>query len=388
TTQAPTTATTQAPTTATTQAPTTTTTAAQVSGSRPDIQPVSYWEAKFDTSAVQAQCNQRIADLQTSTYGSHALYRSAYSCFDGLVAMWRATNDTQYLDIALNHVEQAISLARPRSGQYSDDFRGWEAFNTGTEQSLREAYLWRYVTVMLREMSERPTLLAQGNYQQRYDAILSFTETHVYTKWRTRTGYTDIYRSRTHMTSHWGHICMNLQRIATSATIRTECAEVVRQINNGMAAYGGAGLRTQLTAWQGSPGALHWSAEWGYTPEQRGYSNDTNHGSAEVGYMVEAFDYGHDFTQAELNGLLVLTHERILPTGTSTPPAWITPPSAAPYSPPSSYGNLFTEGFVKLGRHDVELQQKLEAYVNKDRGAGQLAGNGALNAAILLGESH
>lgn len=353
------------------------------------MRPVSYWEGKFDTAAVRAQCDQRIVDLQGARYGSHALYRSAYTCFDGLVAMWRATGDTAYLDIALDHIEQAIGLARPRTGQYDDDFLGWEAFDTGTEQALREVYLWRYVTVMLREMNERPALLA-GGYQSRYDAILAFTETHVYTKWRTRTGFTDIYPNRTHMVSHWGHICMNLAMIARSPTIRSECGDVVDQINNGMDRHGGAGLRSQLTGWSAVPGALHWANQWNQTPDSLGWPTDTNHGAAEVGYMVEAFDHGVDFTRAEIDGLLALTNRHILPAGTSTPPAWISfdpgfCPSDYSDSVCSSYGNLFTDGFAKLGRFDATLQKKLEIYIDRDRGLGQLAGNAALNAAVLRG---
>lgn len=378
------------PTTATTATTATTvTTATTPSGAAADVRPVSYWEGKFDTAAVRAQCDQRIVDLQGARYGSHALYRSAYTCFDGLVAMWRATGDTAYLDIALDHIERAIGLARSRTGQYDDDFLGWEAFDTGTEQALREAYLWRYVTVMLREMNERPALLASG-YQSRYDAILAFTETHVYTKWRTRTGYTDIYPNRTHMVSHWAHICMNLAMIARSQTIRSECGDIVDQINNGMDRHGGAGLRSQLTGWSAVPGALHWANQWNQTPDSLGWPTDTNHGAAEVGYMAEAFDYGIDFTRAEIDGVLTLTNRHILPAGTSTPPAWISfdpgfCPSDYSDSVCSSYGNLFTDGFVKLGRFDSTLQKKLEIYIDRDPGLGQLAGNAALNAAVLRG---
>lgn len=366
------------------------------------FQPVSWWESRFPFLSAQSQAGQALSDLDGSD-GSHAMYRAAYNFFDGLVAMWRASNNTQYLDEALDFVEACMARATVNpTTQYNDGYLGWRAFTLNEEHSLREAFLWRYVTVMLREMWERPALLASSNYQIRYDNILAFTETHIYDKWRVRGGggLTEFYRNRTHMASHWAHIGMNLEMIGTTSTIRTACADIHAKIaETGMSAYGGANLKSQLVYWTSTPGgatgtpiptALHWTNEWGQTPTSLGWPTDTNHGAAEVGYICEAFDYGQHFTQTEIDGILELTNQHILPTSGSQPPTWIsfdpgfTPPGYGTLPP---WGNLFTEGFVKLGRYNETLQNKLETYTDtQPHGYGGLQGNGALSAAILAGQ--
>jgi hypothetical protein len=59
-------------------------------------------------------------------------------------------------------------------------------------------------------------------YAARYLAILTFTERNIWDKWYSR-GQTNIYRIRTHMSSHWAYIALNLERLTASPIRAAQC---------------------------------------------------------------------------------------------------------------------------------------------------------------------
>lgn len=361
------------------------------------IKPVSYWEDLLLRVDVGGSC----ARLENALPYTELMYSDAFSCTDPLVAMWRATKNDKYLDQIIEHIDKLIDAAKPvkqLTSKYSDNYLGWVDLPSGSsEVSLHEAYQFRYISILLREMKEDSVVMADSNYRQAYERILSFTEKNIVDKWISRGVNSHIFRGRTHIVSHWGHICMNIAMLTKDSVRKASCSNIVSKINNGMPSLNNGSLKGQLVPYTAVPGAIYWTNQFNETPDSLGWPTDTQHGSAEVGYIVEAYDHGIDFDRSIIDGLLVLADKVILPDPSKYPPSWIDgkkhacPPDYQSSSVCAADGTLFTEGFVKLGRYDADWQRRLETYA-QSKGTGvdkstQLYGNAALNAAFLLGEN-
>jgi len=189
------------------------------------VQPVSYWQQRFDRSE---RGYFRAATELTTSSDSGDYYDAAYYV-DAYVSMWQATDQSHYLDRAISLVENMVSRARPSStlgSRYHDSYLGWVSRRSGVsgqEVPLYESYMWRYVTRMIRVMPRT------GSYGTERARLLSFTERNIFDKWMSRGARTNVYRSRTHMAAHWAYIGLELSQTtgvpsATRAAAASFCA--------------------------------------------------------------------------------------------------------------------------------------------------------------------
>lgn len=319
-----------------------------------------------------------------STSGdSWDIYNIAYG-IDGPVALFEATGKTQYLDQALVYVQNIISKAVVSSSlpgsTYKDSYLSWGAYThptvtDGNEYPLFESYGWRYVTEMLRAIRQNPTVYANSTYRAKYDSILAFTKQNIFNKWFARGANSHIYRSRTHMASHWGLISLNLWMLTDDATEKAKYKTIVDNINLHLPNYASS-LRQQMVASPLSPGGYFWSDVWGSTAAP---GQDVSHGNAVITYVIAARTAGIEWTAADMDAFSnILLNVVWKPNGSGG----YTYPY---YLDGSGTGNgWFSDGFIKLGRYNVQVQKRVEAHT-VGRGI-QLYGHGALNAKILNGQ--
>ncbi len=336
------------------------------------VQPVSFWEQRFLNvwqSEHDAYFNRWATEANAYYY-----YFLAYAV-DGNLAMYEATGKTQYLDRALYYINEVVRDARVSSSmsgsQYRDNYLGWLSVDDGNvEAALRESYLWRYVTRLLRIVRETPSLYNNAGYRAQYDSLLAFTETNIWDKWYNR-GTGNIYRSRTHMAAHWAYIALDLSLISTRPAAQIAIyREVYTKINND--------LRNQIIPNPVNSSAYFWSDVWGSYDRP---GQDTMHGNNVISYMVEARDRGTYWTTAaDLAGLRNLLMNVIWDGNLSNP-------NFAGYFDGTTpiKGYFQADGFIKLGRYDVRIQQMYENYHAYTYYLTQFYGNGALNARRLLG---
>src|SRR4051812_11025160 len=315
---------------------------------------------------------------------SWQFYNLAYG-IDGNTAFFEATGKREYLDRALTYAENCVASARPSrslpASQYKDDYLGWPAMNHPTDRSIRggeyplyESYCWRYVTRMLRVMRQTPAVWADEDYRRRHAALLDFTEKHIFDKWWSR-GTNHLYRSRTHMASHWAFIALELTLLTDDAGRKAKCGEVYSRINRGLPNHDSS-LRAQLHPHPIDPSAYFWSSEW-ESKERPG--QDVSHGNNLLSYVVEAHDLGIEFTRDDLAAFSALLRN-VLWRRTDAGDRY------AGFVDGSGKGNgWFNDGFMKLGRYDIEIQKRLETH-QVGRGV-QFYGNGALNASRLRAAS-
>jgi hypothetical protein len=336
------------------------------------LQSVAQWERLF---LANWNFEHTTSFLTKSVSGdSWQFYGLAYG-IDGNTAMYRATGKLQYLDRALLYVDNLVSTAKDSwslpGSQFKDAYKGWASQNPetrGQEVALNESYCWRYVTRLLRVIRETPELYGNEHYREQYLRMLEFSEKDIFEKWFERGETSYIYRDNTHMASHWASIAMNLSLMTTDARRKARYLEVFTNINRSMPNYSSA-LRDQLGTSPVNERALFWDDAWGSRSRP---GQDVAHGNGVVAYIIEAHDAGMEWTDEDVRALTV-TLDAVI---------WPSAGRYAEYVDGSGNGNgWFNDGFMKLGRYDVNLQRRLEKHSVGNNT--QFYGNGALNVKLL-----
>ena len=345
---------------------------------------VEAWQELFDAEFNSPRRDAEDCEaLSTSTGSEQEHYFFAY-CIDGLVSMWRATGDNDYLDTSLRLIENTVDDAVLRG----DGFRYWPGPNDGSTHPLWDSYYWRQVTHLLRVMHGHPELLAMNDYQARYEALLEFSTRDIWDKWESD-GLGNLYRSRTHMASHWARIGMDLFLITGEERYRV----VFDNISHGTMPNYPSNLREHFIDNPEVPGAFTWSQVWGDAPSES--IQDTSHAGAIVSFINEAAGQEVYWTSADVDALiqtlLVVVwdpalggayHQNV--DGTDTTSGAFT----GPYGLPGRLGGRLHE-WLHLGRHSAEIQERMETfYLDPARRnviffGYQAFGIGALNARIL-----
>ena len=329
-----------------------------------ELRSVREWETKFMKVWDK---NDRIAIKQSESGDSREYYNLALY-IDGNIAMFQASGDLKYLDKAFVYINNMIDDAKPSSSleqsQFKDDFLGWSNKNKnlskhiGKEVPLYESYCWRYVSYLLRVLRDSPTILSVEKYRNQYNEILEFTEKNIFQKWMKR-GKSNIYRSNTHMFSHWARISLDLWYI----TGKEEYSRVCMDFNDKM--------KEKLVAIISNDKEVYsWKANWN---EIGTGIQDVSHGNAVIGTIIEMYELGAAYNAKDINTLSYVFENVI----------WKGKKEFALNVDGSGKGTgWFSDGWIKLGRYDTSLQKRIEDH-NRGRTV-QFFGNGALNASIIL----
>ncbi len=311
---------------------------------------VLYWKELFDRAwATQYP----VAVEQSESRNTRQEYYFMGYSLDGLTQVWQATGDNDYLNDALDLIENTIDDAVPVSGRL-DGYLGWpsnlQRYGETRNQegtNLWESFMYRYVATILRIMHDSPTLLSQRDYRNRYENILEFTKTHIWEKWYTGLdNFGGIYRSRVHTASHWARIGMELYQI----TGDQQYLEVFESITfAGMERYGGASIRDRIF---NKGNAAVWYQTWDSNLIQ-----DTNHGDDVVSFMVNTHDSGLYFTDDDMQALAATVNDLI----------WVT---NAPLEFTSNVDGTGAtnnrengaHGVLTVARHNEALQNRIRQY--------------------------
>jgi len=324
----------------------------------PLVKSVAYWKAEFDDQA-NAFKNYNLPKSQSAD--SMDYYDMAYGV-DGYVSMFEATGLTTYLDEALtlvnNMVNDAVISSSLGPNAFGDSYLGWvsqRADVIGEEVPLFESYCWRYVCRLLTAIKNNSAVYAASLYKTQYDAILAFTEQHIFDKWYARSANSYIYRSRTHMASHWSYIALHLRRHTLNSTRQSRCDTIRANIDSvGLSNFANSSLKSQMQLGVVSSNAYFWSDVWGSTARP---GQDVAHGNAVLAYIVEARDYGTTWTQTDIERFGETLSKVIMPTQ----PEFVDGTGA-------NGTGWIADGFVKLGRFLPSIQYSLETYSVQGQG--------------------
>lgn len=329
---------------------------------------VDYWEQRF---IKKSQKKHMYAERLSQSVDSRKFYDLAYY-IDADVAIYKATGKTKYIDCAIEYINNMIDSAKksadlPKS-QYKDDYYGWsnlsasKSNNLGKEVPLYESYIWRYVTDLLYVM-KKDHLDQNADFMDEYQKILDFTKINIYEKWHTR-GKKNLYRSRTHMMSHWVKISMNL-------FLLTDNDKYKEIIDDFLVKFRG---NKEFSASRKGSVSLKWKSAW--KKESQKKYQDVSHGNAVIDVMISLYEHNLGVNKEEIDNFVELFDKTV----------WKSKNSYATYVDGSGKGSgWFTDGWIKLGRFNEDLQKRIENHT-KGRSV-QFFANGALNAKILLGKN-
>lgn len=347
-----------------------------------ELRTVDQWETMFLNSWSSEYSTYRPKSLSGDEW---PIYNMAYA-LNANYMMFKATGKTKYLDRDLEYINNMISTARISSSfpdsQYKDGYLTWvnnskseNGSNNGQEFALYESFGWRYVAALLYAMKQNSAVYNDPDYRAQYDRILAFTERNIWDKWYSRDKRSglpiQIYRTHTHMASHWAMIGMYLSKLTDDPTRRSQAETVAKNIAYaGIPLYDGASIKGQLRPHPLDSSAYFWNWEWNKTSTP---GSDVSHGNAVASFMTEANCIGFAYTDDDMQKMANLVKNVIIPR-------------APLYVDGSGSKTLWLiDGFMQLGRYNQELAKKLET-----AGGGQAttrAAAGALNTFILNGGS-
>lgn len=345
-------------------------------GARETLRTTAQWEKLF---VEQWERKRSIAFRRSRSVDSWSQYELAYD-IDALTAIYLATGKPGYADEGLQLLENLVATARPSrylpTSQYHDDYLSWVTQQDdvrGQEVPLYESYLWRYGVWLLRLVRTNPALWNDATRRTRYERLLSFAERDIFMKWRSRGADDTMYRKRTHLVSHWGMIALGLARLTADGTRQRVYLQTVHAVDSSLP-NSSSSLRGQLRMNPEHPSAYLWNDAWGATGRP---GQDVSHGNALIAYVVAANSVDREWNNVDMRRFLNTFQLVIWPVRPRTGQ-----PEGAEYVDGSGRGSgWFSDGFVKLGRFDPQLQHRLEGH---DVGRSpQFLANGALNAAIL-----
>lgn len=254
------------------------------------------WDAGEDTTTYNYS--------NSGCHGAEMYY--AYWNTEANYTLWKITGDSKYINrillITQNMIDDAVPVV------FNSSYLGWKSTTLGGDYNnngvpLYESYYFKLVSSYLRDMYNSPTLRATAHghgtlhgttYQDVYDEQLAFIEEHIWNKWFAK-GLSNIYRSHTHMSSHWARIAMNLYIITGTAKYATHRDDFdFDGFPSGT--YAGYNMRDQI---QTVSGAYKWVAAWGGSGIQ-----DSFHLSDIIAYMVESYELGVYWDSADMTALV------------------------------------------------------------------------------------
>lgn len=238
------------------------------------IRSPSWWGAR---ASLATDLSTYSPFLTANSYDHYTLGLGIKGCS----ALGEALSSDDWLGRAVFYTTYIIALATPQAGGYL----GWLSVQDGNrEVPLREVYCWRFVTDLLRAIRDRP------DYENPFNEITSFLETHIWEKWISRNG--PAQHAVVHIGTHWAKIALYLATYGTTSSIRASAQSWLDTLDHvGFAAWGNKSIRSQLRPHPANSSAWFWPSE--FDDGDLATGSDTSHGEALYTYVADCIRYGY-----------------------------------------------------------------------------------------------
>lgn len=293
-----------------------------------------------------------------------------------LIDAFMGSGHRAYLDEAIigcnNWIASStIASQFANNNNYNDSFMGWQSNNAtsitgqgttpngtypnGTENGLYDSRGWMPYAKMLWVLKNSPSLRAESTivdgktYQQHYNDILAFTETHIFNKWETRQSGDVLFSSAVDRSAAFAYIGLFLWKCTGTQKYKN----VFDEFNTG-ANYG---FRSHIEVNDFDASAWQWCILWSCNVYEGNRISDHGHASRAAKYVVDANMLGEYWTNADVVKIMN-TFKVIAPIGSTDRQAykWMNRDN-------SSGDDLrpkYHEGFTSAARIDETYQQRLE----------------------------
>lgn len=218
----------------------------------------------------------------------------------GLIKMYEVTEKKKYMKEAVNIVNSVLLHAKKGEEivnnleSFKDDYKGWAYAKTGKETPLFEGRFLRYVAQMTfilridKNFKEDPFFIDRSNF------FLDYLRIHGWEKWYIRGNkkqlgcYPFLFRSRTHMTSHWAIVALYLRELSQNQREIEQYEDFLikydKQLRDNLKIVGKNTYYWNMT----------WDNPWPYGSKChraaiKSLPQDVAHGNHVVAYVVEAY---------------------------------------------------------------------------------------------------
>lgn len=259
------------------------------------------WKQKFD--AEWARSKGYYTEQSTGPEVGNQRRYYDFRVIDGLIYMFQATGDIKYVNDFFWYVDRIKKEARP-STYHNDSYFDWEVPFEGDMVAfqLYDGHGLRNVFKMLWLLKKYPEVMAQANFQQKYDEYLPWFTKNLWDKWKSR-GPNSIIRSNTHMASHMAsNMALYLSLLEENTIKKNEYLSWVEAWNNDVQSkwpnYGGTnpgGFRDQLRLNDPHNGYV-WAGPWG----NKSSANDITHTNAEIQAVINQYNQGIEWNDNDI----------------------------------------------------------------------------------------
>ena len=330
---------------------------------------VSTHYSKIWNSETVQSIEKRIENLSCSGNAYNLMSLRAYLGANN--AAIKELQDKNSIESQLSIIENLINSAEKsrdiqnNKSPYNDEFRGWTSKrDNGTknlEVPLYESYAFFYIAQFLYLSHTTDWYINSKQNQRRWNTILSFVETQIWTKWYERSKpvkgnhYWYFLRGRTHMGSHWAGVAMYLNKLSQNKQIKEQTKILIQQYD------------TLLKRNLKSIGRAYvWNATYddvSNTDASKAKENiiqDGSHGNHVVSYVIAAYELGNpNWTLQDVNRLAYTLvdlmynettnsfNDNVDGSNDKNRPGW---------------GNFVGDGWVKLAAYNEDAKKVLQNF--------------------------
>lgn len=328
---------------------------------------VSTHYSKIWNSETVQSIEKRIENLSCSGNAYNLMSLRAYLGANN--AAIKELQDKNSIESQLSIIENLINSAEKsrdiqnNKSPYNDQFMGWTSKrDNGTnnlEVPLYESYAFFYIAQFLYLSHTTDWCINSKQNQRRWNTILSFVETQIWTKWYERSKpvkgnhYWYFLRGRTHMGSHWAGVAMYLEKMTNDSQIKEQCEKLTKEYD--------LLLKRNLKSNPKYPSAYVWNSTYDNTEgtdasETRpSIIQDVSHGNHVVSYIVAAYELGAENWSLEDIQKLCNTFKKVIYDKKNNTFADNVDGSPDPRRP--GWGHFTADGWSKLSRYDKEVAE-------------------------------
>ncbi len=293
-----------------------------------------------------------------------------------LLAQYEVTDSIKYLEEAyqltlsvVNRAQKSKDIKGNRS-PFMDNYLSWINLNPNyaehpnggghlQEVPLFESYFFRYMARMLYLTNKIPSNKSTSLIASNYKPLLNFITVNGWEKWYERglkhgKCYKYLFRSRTHMTSHWAMVALYLAKIDNNSikiSQYTTFKELYdKQLRDNLKIQG-----NQAYIWN-----MTWDSPWPYGTDchkaTKPKVQDGSHGNHVVTYVIECYQLREGWYREDIDRL-VNTAKFILYNKTNN--LFYGDLNQTPMKRFEN-GMEYADGFLKLARYDKTLLKYFE----------------------------
>jgi len=272
----------------------------------------SYSQKKLNKRTVKEIMKQMSNDKEISSYQLMNFGKN----IGGLIAMYRATDSIKYIEEALLLTERIIKqtqrgkdiLENPKI--FKDDYLGWENKNEDFDKHpnggrdkreipLFESRFLRYVAEMLYIVKNDTQLKNDKSIYEKTERLIQFLKINGWQKWYVRGEnqkpgcYPFLFRSRTHMTSHWAIVALYLEKLSNDKDEKKQYRDFLNLYNQQLKS------NLRLTKDNAYIWNMTWDNPWPFgtecnKKEENEIIQDVDHGNHVVAYIIAAYELGDE----------------------------------------------------------------------------------------------